>query len=262
MTSLTLPKNARPAIRQRVERGRVTVAAPLAMVFARTLLFAAFQALIALLLALTGSAAPWQASVAWWPASVVASNLTTLVLLNILARREGVRLIDLYSGERGHFWTDLLIALALLLIGGPLGYFPNPLLATPLLGSPEAALDMFVRPLPLWAAVVFGVLFPLTIPFVELPTYFGYCMPRLQVLFKNRWTGMLLPALMLAAQHIALPLIFDVRFVTWRLLMFLPFALFIGIVLSWRPRLLPYMMVIHGLMDISLVYYIVLRAAG
>jgi len=33
--------------------------------------------------------------------------------------------------------------------------------------------------------------------------------------------------------------------------MYLPFAVFVGIVLHWRPRLLPYFVVIHVLMDIS-----------
>ena len=31
--------------------------------------------------------------------------------------------------------------------------------------------------------------------------------------------------------------------------MFLPLALYIGFVLHWRLRLLPYMMVLHGLLD-------------
>jgi hypothetical protein len=38
----------------------------------------------------------------------------------------------------------------------------------------------------------------------------------------------------------------------YRLLMFLPFALLVGISLRLRPRLLPYFAVVHGLMDMSL----------
>lgn len=33
--------------------------------------------------------------------------------------------------------------------------------------------------------------------------------------------------------------------------MFLPFALFLGVILRWRPRLLPYLMVGHALIDVS-----------
>jgi cytochrome b subunit of formate dehydrogenase len=45
--------------------------------------------------------------------------------------------------------------------------------------------------------------------------------------------------------------VFDVRFITWRALMFVPFAIVTGIILRWRPRLLPYMAVTHVLMNLS-----------
>ena len=54
---------------------------------------------------------------------------------------------------------------------------------------------------------------------------------------------------MLAFQHVTLPLVFDLHFLLWRLLMFIPFALMVGMVLRWRSRLLIYMVIIHGLMD-------------
>lgn len=50
-----------------------------------------------------------------------------------------------------------------------------------------------------------------------------------------------------------LPLILDSRFMLWRLGMFLPFALFIGLVLKLRPTLLPYYLIMHALLDISAV---------
>ncbi|RPI87094.1 MAG: hypothetical protein EHM41_06220 [Chloroflexi bacterium] len=61
----------------------------------------------------------------------------------------------------------------------------------------------------------------------------------------------LLPALMLGFQHIAAPFVVDARFIAWRGLMFIPFAFAIGIILHWRPRLLPYAAFIHVLMDLS-----------
>lgn len=47
----------------------------------------------------------------------------------------------------------------------------------------------------------------------------------------------------------AMPLLFDVRFIAWRWLMFLPFAFMVGILLHWRPRLLPYLVIVHILID-------------
>ncbi len=50
-----------------------------------------------------------------------------------------------------------------------------------------------------------------------------------------------------------LPLILDGRFMLWRLGMYLPFALFAGLILKLRPTLLPYFMIIHALADLSAV---------
>jgi hypothetical protein len=55
----------------------------------------------------------------------------------------------------------------------------------------------------------------------------------------------------LAAQHISLPFLPDIRFIIWRLAMFLPFAFMLAVILRWRIRLLPYLVIIHGLMDLS-----------
>lgn len=62
---------------------------------------------------------------------------------------------------------------------------------------------------------------------------------------------LMLPSLFLGIQHCAVPLLFDLPFFTWRLLMYIPFAFQVGVVLHWRPRLLPYLVVIHVVMDLS-----------
>jgi hypothetical protein len=83
----------------------------------------------------------------------------------------------------------------------------------------------------------------------ELPTYFGYSMPRLEGQTGRAWLAVALASGFLAIQHVALPLLFDGRFMTWRALMFLPFAFMVGILLHWRPRLLPYLVIVHILID-------------
>ena len=99
-----------------------------------------------------------------------------------------------------------------------------------------------------------GVYFALlTIAFAELPTYFGYVMPRLEAQLKNGWVAWLIASFFLAAQHMFLPFILDGGYLLWRLGMFLPFALFTGLVLKFRPALLPYFMVVHALMDVTTV---------
>jgi hypothetical protein len=240
--------NSSSAIRQRAAAGMIPPAGPLGMTFVRIGLFAAYQALAALICLLAGRPAPWQAAIAWWPVTVTAANLTCMALRRLLARREGLRMTDLYNFDRRTVGRDLLLVLALLVIGGPLGYLPMVLLGQALFGGAAVVADRWIMPLPSWIAVTCAILFPLTIALSELPTYFGYAMPRLQVPWRRRW----LPVL--------LPLVVDARFMFWRLTRFLPFALFLGLLLNWRPRLLPYLMVVHGLMDVSLVVYVLMKS--
>lgn len=251
--STTALPNSKDAIQQRVTAGQVTWAWPLVMLVSRTVLFALFQATIGVICALQGLSAPWNASVAWWPVTVTLTNLACVALLAWLARREGMRWWDLYRVERHRVGRELLILLGLLVVIAPAVQVPNVTVATWLFGDPQRAFDLFFRPLPLWVVYVCLVLFPLTHVFAELATYYGYTMPRLAALSGRRWVAISLAAFWHAAQHCMLPLLFDWRFILWRLLMFLPLAFLMAFILNWRPRLLPYMMVIHGLLDFPLV---------
>jgi len=215
---------------------------------ARTVLFAAFQAAIAGLLWLAGSAAPWAASSAWW---LMSATLTNLVCIGLLAycwmRLEGRRYWDLFTFDRAHWRGDLLVVLGLVVVTVPLVLLPNIGLASLLFGDAQASVTMLFKPLPAWAVWTGIGVFPVTIALAELPVYFGYVMPRL----GNGWGAALLAAFFLSIQHAALPLIFDWRFMLWRAVMFLPFALLLAVALRLRPRLLVYLVIVHGLLDLS-----------
>jgi hypothetical protein len=217
----------------------------------RAILFAFWQVVIALVLLVAGSANAWEASIAWWPITAVLANLVCLLLLPRLYRREGLRFWHVFRVRRDTLRQDLLVLLGILIISGPIAFLPNILSATWLFGSQQVALNLLLRPLPSWARLISLVLWPTTIALSELPFYFAYLMPRLEGQTGRRWLAVLLPAFWLAAQHSALPLIFDGRFILWRLLMFLPFAILVGLVLRWRPQLLPYLVVVHGLLDLA-----------
>jgi hypothetical protein len=182
---------------------------------------------------------------------VTAANLICLALLVWLYRQEGQSFWSIFRVRRGQVRGDLLALIAPLIIIGPVAYLPNVLLAGALFGDPLTALNMMLRPLPLWAAYASLIVFPVTQGLVELPVYFAYCMPRLEAQALPRWQAVGLAGLMLGLQHMAVPLLWDARFLTWRGLMFIPFALVTGLILRWRPALLPYFAVVHILMDAS-----------
>jgi hypothetical protein len=233
--------------------GRAAKAGPWAMLLSRTVLFALFQAAIAGVYGMQGAPAPWSASVAWWPVTATLTNLVCIQAMRQLARAEGLRYRDLLGFDRRSMGRDALVAATLFVASAPIAYLPNVLLATWLFGDAAQPLGVFVQPLPLWVTVPCLVLFPVTIALSELPTFYGYVMPRLARLTGKAWVAVVLAGFWHAAQHATLPLVPDARFILWRLGMFLLFALYVAVVVRWRPRLMPYLMVGHGLLDATLV---------
>ncbi len=224
--------------------------APWFMLISRSVLFFSVQALIALAYLAAGSPDAWDASVRWWVFFAIAANVASVLLLVQVFRREGRRFLDILRFSRASLKADLLWFFGSGIIGIPLAAAPVNALAGLIFGDPLAPVRMMFRPLPDWAMVA-AFLFPLTIAFAELPTYFGYVMPRLAAQLKSGWLAWLVCSLFLAAQHIFLPFVPDARFILWRLGMYLPFALFAGLPLKLRPNLLPYFAIVHALMDIS-----------
>jgi hypothetical protein len=221
------------------------------MLFSRITLFIVFQTIFAALFTITGTGKPWLRSADWWLVVVILTNLTCIGLLIRFFSEEGACYRSLFRFDRKHWKKDLLTMGIITLVFAPVTYLPNIYLGKFLFGSSEATLALFIRPLPFWVVYAGFLLFPLTQALAELPTYFGYVMPRFQKSGIAVWLAVLLPSLMLGFQHLAVPLLFDARFIAWRAFMYIPFALLVGITLHWRPRLLPYMVVVHFLMDLS-----------
>jgi len=169
-----------------------------------------------------------------------------------LYNAEGKRFFDLFKFSRATWKKDLFWFIILSIIAMPIVGAPREPLAKAIFGDAMIATNMLFRSLPAWAFML-SFLFPLTIAFAELPTYFGYCMPRLEAQLKNGWFAWLIASFFLTAQHMFLPLILDSGYFLWRFGMFLPFALFMGLVIKLRPTLLPYFVIVHALLDVSTV---------
>jgi hypothetical protein len=229
-------------------------ALPWIMLVSRSVLFLAAQALITLYLTLNGTHDAWQESARWWIFLPIFANMASIILLVLVFRAEGKRYLDILRFSRATVKTDLLWLFGSGLIGLPVAAAPMNILGAAIFGDSMIPVNMLFRPVPAWALMV-GLLFPLTVGLAELPTYFGYVMPRL---FGRKspalgWLAYLVAALFLGLQHAFLPFIPDWGFILWRALMYLPFALYAGLMLKLRPALLPYFAIVHTLMDISAI---------
>lgn len=224
---------------------------PWLMLISRSVLFILFQALIALILFTTGTASAWDESARWWTLAVSLANFVSIYLLVRLYNAEGKRFFDIFKFSCATWKKDLLWFIAFSIIAMPIVAAPREPLAAAIFGDAMIATNMMFRPIPTWAFVL-SFLFPLTIAFAELPTYFGYAMPRLSKQI-NGWLAWLIASFFLAAQHMFLPLILDGGYLLWRFGMFLPFALFTGLVIKLHPALLPYFVIVHALLDVTTV---------
>jgi hypothetical protein len=225
---------------------------PWMMLVSRSVLFMIFQFLIALILILTGASSVWREAARYWPFMAILANIVSIYLLVRLYRAEGKRYLDAIKFSQGTWKKDLLWFAGASIVGLPIIASPMNILGQVLFGDRMIPTYMLFQPLSTWALVV-SLLFPVTVAFAELPTYFGYSMPRVAAQLKNGWLAWLIASFFLGAQHMFLPLILDGRFMLWRLLMYMPFALFSGFFLKLRPSLLPYFMIVHALADFSAV---------
>jgi hypothetical protein len=230
------------------------------VLFLRMTLAVAFQAAVAAAFVVGGAADPWRAAADWWLAWFGLVSVVNLLVLRSLLHAEGRRLRDLYQFSREGRATDLKWVAIWLVASVPLTVLPNLLLSQALWGTADVSGELTIRPLPVAAAMILVVTFPIVHALAELPTYFGYVMPRLEAATGWGWRAMLVSALVLSAQHMALPLIFDWRYLAWRGLMFLPFAIWIGYVIRRRPTTLPYLVVGHALLDSSLPILVLLAS--
>ncbi len=222
----------------------------------RLLLFLGFQLCIALLLN------SFEQSAKYWILSASVTNVLSITALIYVFKLEGLRFFDLFSFDKTSLKKDILIFLGITLVCGPIVFLPNYYLSIWLWGDSAIPYTMMFKPVPLPLVYILLILFPVTIAFGELATYFGYIMPVLKKHLKRKWLAVIFPVLFLAAQHCTLPFIPDFKFLLYRLLMYFPFACLIGITLYKRPKLFPYFAIMHGLLDLGTVMVLLQISKG
>jgi membrane protease YdiL (CAAX protease family) len=215
------------------------------MLFARTALAVVAQAIVAGILALRASATPWRDAGPWLPVYGTLIDAGCLALLWRLTRHEGIRLVDLVGFARSRLARDILLGIALIpaslifIFGGVYGagWLLYGTLTPPLLfGS-----------LP-WPAALYGVLiFPFLWGITEQLTYNGYLLPRFQVLGSTGF-AIALVAFVWSLQHAFMPLTFDAKVMTFRLLSSVPNSVFQTLLYLRLRRVLP-LAIAHAVMD-------------
>ena len=217
----------------------------------RTLFFILFGALIVGIFALAGDEHPLQSAEKWWPYQAILANIATFLVLRSFIRHEGRRYRDLFGFKQHAIGKHLKQFGWLLIVGFALGGIPLYVTSYIFLGTLVPP-DLMFQPLPVWAAIVAVVVFPISNGLVETPTYFGYALPRLKALSGKLWVAVVLAGLALAFQHVALPLVADVPYMLWRFTAFIPLAIALGFIYNRTKNLLP-IAIAHMVMDLQLI---------
>jgi membrane protease YdiL (CAAX protease family) len=216
------------------------------MLFARPALGVVAQAVVAGVFILRSSPTPWHDAEPWLPVYATLIDAGCLALLWRLTRGEGIGLFDLVGFERSRLGRDALLGLAL--IPASLVFIFGGTYAGGWIVYGTVQQPYFLGGLPLWASLYGVLVFPVLWGLTEQMTYNGYLLPRFQVLSGNTTLAVAVVAFVWAMQHAFMPLTFDTRFMTYRLLASVPNSLFETILYLRLRRVLP-LAVAHALMD-------------
>lgn len=187
--------------------------------------------------------------------SIVASvvNIITIVMLVLITKKNGgfAKLINYEKGKTkpkqivGMIFLVILIGMGGMYLAGFICY-----------GVIPYAAPMMIAPIPLWLAIINVFVLPVSTAFAEEGIYLGCGVNQI----KNKYVAILVPAFFFALQHSFIPTLFDIRYIIYRFLSFLPLT----IILCWyyhkHRNPLP-IMVGHAVIDVATVAQILMTSA-
>lgn len=182
----------------------------------------------------------------WWSFVAIVVNVITIVVLYLLAKREGIKYRDLlfHSKSSKVSVKTVLIAIALML---PLGFAGLWGFSYLFYGYMPVTM---IQPLPVWAAVVSLVFLPISIVFAEMPLYIGYSIPRIQTVTGSKALAYVYPLFFYALQHSFMPLIFETNHIISRFFIFIPLLIMVALWNNRKKDLVP-LMIGHGILDLG-----------
>ena len=187
----------------------------------------------------------------WW--SVVASivNVFTIAVLIFTVKKQNSSYWELINYQKGKTtWKQIVcMSVIIVVVGMDLaGYICY--------GVIPYAAPMMIAPIPLWLAIINVVVLPISTAFAEDGLYLGCGVNAI----KNKYVAIIVPALLFALQHSFIPTLFDVRYIVYRFISFLPLT----IILCWKYHKsrnpLP-IMVGHAVIDVATVIQILATSA-
>lgn len=188
----------------------------------------------------------------WWTPLCSLYNIITIWVFIYVMKIEKTSYKELIRHQKGQILKlkTLLFLILMMTIGGA-GMIGLSFLFY------QSLPEFLVQPIPLYLALINLVIFPITIVFAEMPLYFGYALKKIHHQTQKPVIAITYTVFFYALQHSFIPLLFDVKYIIYRFLSFLPLALFLSI-RYLKKNDLSTMMIGHGVMDLSTAIQILL----
>lgn len=212
-----------------------------AVLSSRLIMFLIFQMIPALFIS------SLRDSVKYWTLTASLTNICSIIILIFLLKEEKTSFFSFFRFQKEKIKTDLIWFILLLVISVPIAIGPSFALSNLLWGNTEYYHQILFQPVNKALLYFLLIAYPISTGMAELPTYFGYVMPRLKNQVKSPWIIIALPVIAFSIQHCTLPLVLEAKFILFRGLMYLLFSLVYGIAIYKRPSLLPWLVVLQVL---------------
>ena len=189
----------------------------------------------------------------WWSIVATVGNIITILLLIFISKKINISYSKLINYEKGKTKIKQVIIISLIVLF--VGTFGMYLAGFICYGKFPYAAPMMIAPIPLFLAIINFIVLPLTVPFAEDGLYLGCGVNS----FRNKYMRVMIPAFFYALQHSFIPTLFDVKFIIYRFLSFLPLT----IILCWyyhkHKNPVP-IMIGHALIEIASVVMILMTS--
>jgi hypothetical protein len=191
----------------------------------------------------------------WWAIVCSVCNLITLFVIFKLTRSQNITYKQLinYHQYQSSYRAILIGVIVILVIGMGGMFFAGYIVYGEF---PYLAKDL-IEPLPVWLAILNIFILPLSTTLAEDGLYLGIGVNQL----SNRWIGLLIPALLYALQHSFIPLYFDMYYMLYRFLSFLPLTLLICLWYQKNHNPVP-IMVGHFIINLATVVQILIMSSN
>ena len=156
-----------------------------------------------------------------WSVAASAVNIVTILLLVLFAKKNGGSFAQLIAYEKGKTKAKQVVTMIFIVLLVGMGGMN--LAGFICYGVIPYAPPMMIAPLPLPVAIFNIALLPISTALAEEGLYLGCGVNQI----RNKYAAILVPAFFFALQHSFIPMLFDMRYIIYRFLSFLPLTIII-----------------------------------